>query len=275
MSARIYHNPACGTSRNVLACLEAAGAAPEVIPYLTAPPAREELSGLIAAMGLTARDLLRRKGTPCDELGLGNPDLTEAELVEAMLAHPILINRPIVVTARGTKLCRPSDLVLDLLEAPPPDDFRKEEGAPFLADRAIPGTDPALRTALEAAGLPVADLAEPGRHFFAYATPGGTALGFGGFERTGHDALIRSVMVVPEARRRRIGRNLLALLLRRAFDAGARTAWLLTTTARGFFAKTGFRKIPRAGAPPAILASREAARLCPASAVLMTRALAL
>jgi arsenate reductase len=124
----IYHNPACGTSRNVLGLIHNAGLEPVVIEYLKTPPSREELASLIARMGITVRDLLREKGTPYAELGLGDPALSDEALLDAMMAHPILINRPIVVTPRGVKLCRPSEAVLDLLDAPQRGEFRKEDG---------------------------------------------------------------------------------------------------------------------------------------------------
>jgi arsenate reductase len=118
MSITIYHNPNCGTSRNVLATIRKAGFEPEIVPYLTNPPSRETLVELIARMGISPRDLLRRKGTPYDELGLDDPKFTDDELIDLMLKHPILINRPIVVTPKGVKLCRPSETVLDILPAP-------------------------------------------------------------------------------------------------------------------------------------------------------------
>lgn len=124
----IYHNPACGTSRNTLAMIRASGAEPEVIEYLKSPPSRERLMALIAAMGITARELLREKGTPFIELGLDDLSLSEDALVDGMLQHPILINRPIVVTAKGVKLCRPSELVLPLLENVNFSTFIKEDG---------------------------------------------------------------------------------------------------------------------------------------------------
>lgn len=123
----IYHNPACGTSRNTLAMIRASGVEPEVIEYLKNPPDRERLLELIAAMGVSARDILREKGTPYLELGLDDLGLSEEALIDAMLQHPILINRPIVVTAKGVKLCRPSELVLSLLDNPV-ESFVKEDG---------------------------------------------------------------------------------------------------------------------------------------------------
>lgn len=128
MSVTIYHNPACGTSRNVLAMIRQSGEEPEVIEYLKTPPTREKLQELIAAMGIPVRDLLRRKGTPYEDLGLDDPALSDAELLDAMMAHPILINRPIVVTAKGAKLCRPSETVLEILSNPEIGGFTKEDG---------------------------------------------------------------------------------------------------------------------------------------------------
>lgn len=127
MKPLIYHNPACGTSRNTLAMIAASGEAPEVIEYLKTPPSRERLTELLAMMGITPRALLRRKDTPYDELNLDDPTLTDAQLIDAMMAHPILINRPIVVTDKGARLCRPSERVLDLL-ANPVATFTKEDG---------------------------------------------------------------------------------------------------------------------------------------------------
>ena len=128
MTVTIYHNPACGTSRNTLAMIRQSGEEPVVIEYLKTLPSREELAKLIAAMGLTVRDLLRQKGTPYDELGLGDPDLADDQLLDRMMEHPILINRPIVVTEKGVRLCRPSEVVLDILPNPDIGLFTKEDG---------------------------------------------------------------------------------------------------------------------------------------------------
>jgi len=124
----IYHNPACGTSRNTLAMIRSSGVEPEVIEYLKTPPSRERLIELISAMGVTARDILREKGTPYLELGLDDLRLPESALIDAMMQHPILINRPIVVTDKGVKLCRPSELVLTILDNPDIGIFVKEDG---------------------------------------------------------------------------------------------------------------------------------------------------
>jgi arsenate reductase (glutaredoxin) len=127
MTVTIYHNPSCGTSRNTLAMIRQSGEEPEVIEYLKTPPTRARLLELIAAMGKSPRALLREKGTPYAELGLADPKWSDGELIDVMLAHPILINRPIVVTPKGVRLCRPSELVLDLL-AHPASSFMKEDG---------------------------------------------------------------------------------------------------------------------------------------------------
>lgn len=127
MRPLIYHNPECGTSRNVLAIIEASGETPEIIEYLKNPPSRERLIALLDEMAMPPRDLLRRKGTPYDELGLDDPTLTDDQLIDAMLAHPLLINRPIVMTDQGVRLCRPSERVLDLLDKPIAT-FTKEDG---------------------------------------------------------------------------------------------------------------------------------------------------
>lgn len=136
MTTTIYHNPACGTSRNTLALIRATGEEPIVIEYLKTPPSRAKLVELIAAMGIPVRALLREKGTPYAELGLDDTKWSDGELLDFMMAHPILINRPIVATSKGVKLCRPSEAVLDLLEAPLPADFIKEDGERVAARQA-------------------------------------------------------------------------------------------------------------------------------------------
>ncbi|EHS53957.1 arsenate reductase [Rhizobium sp. PDO1-076] len=136
MDVTIYHNPECGTSRNTLALIHHAGFEPIVIDYLKATPSREQLVKLIADAGLRVRDAIRQKGTPYAELGLDDPALTDDQLIDAMLNQPILINRPFVVTPLGTRLCRPSEIILDIL----PEDafsgpFSKEDGAPLLDEK--------------------------------------------------------------------------------------------------------------------------------------------
>ena len=128
----IYHNPACGTSRNTLALIRNSGVEPAVIHYLETPPSRETLIALIAAMAMPVRELLRRNVTPYEALGLAEERFSDEELIDAMLAHPILINRPIVVTPLGTRLCRPSEVVLDILPNPQRGAFTKEDGEPVV-----------------------------------------------------------------------------------------------------------------------------------------------
>jgi arsenate reductase len=125
---KIFHNPKCGTSRNTLALIRNSGVEPEVVLYLETPPSKEQLKQLIADMGIAVRDVLRQKGTPYEELDLGNAKWSDEELLDFMMVHPILINRPIVVTARGTRLCRPSEVVLEILVNPQFGAFTKEDG---------------------------------------------------------------------------------------------------------------------------------------------------
>ena len=124
----LYHNPECGTSRNTLALIRNSGVEPTIIHYLETPPSRDELVALIAAMGMLVRDLLRKNVPPYEALGLAEARFSDDELIDAMLAHPILINRPIVVTPLGTRLCRPSEVVLDILPDPQQGAFAKEDG---------------------------------------------------------------------------------------------------------------------------------------------------
>lgn len=124
----LWHNPDCGTSRNTLALIRNAGIEPTIIEYLKTPPSREKLLALLGAMGITVRELLRRKGTPYDELGLDDAKWTDDQLVDRILEHPILMNRPVVETSLGTKLCRPSETVLEILPAPQRGAFAKEDG---------------------------------------------------------------------------------------------------------------------------------------------------
>ena len=128
MDVIIYHNPECGTSRNTLGLIRHCGVEPHVIEYLKTPPSRALLVQLIERMGGSVRDVIRQKGTPYHDLKLGDPTLTDEQLIEAMLTHPILINRPIVVSPKGVKLCRPSEAVLDLVPSPPAKEFRKDDG---------------------------------------------------------------------------------------------------------------------------------------------------
>jgi arsenate reductase len=134
MTITIYHNPDCGTSRNTLAMIRQSGEEPEIIEYLKTPPSRDRIIELLAAMNMTPRQLLREKGTPYAELGLADPKRSDDELIDFMMAHPILINRPLVVTPLGTRLCRPSEVVLDILPNPDIGPFTKEDGEVVIDD---------------------------------------------------------------------------------------------------------------------------------------------
>lgn len=273
MSVVIYHNPDCGTSRNTLALIRHYGFAPVVVEYLKTPPTRAELTDLIARAGLSVRAILRRKGTPYDELGLDDQGLSDGDLLDAMMAHPVLINRPFVVTPKGVALCRPSDVAADLLPDTLIANLLKEEGAPFLKDRLIAADNVGLAAALAAEGLPVDDLTEAGRIFYTFSTLDGASVGYGGYEPLGEHVLLRSIAVLPAFRGKGLGRNIVPLLLYHAYREGARTAWLLTDTAAPFFEKIGFKVVDRQAAPAAVLATRQAASLCPASALLLSRSI--
>ncbi len=269
MRITIYHNPACGTSRNALALIRHFGIEPRIVEYVRNPPSRTELSAILVKAGLSPRQAVRKKETIFAELDLETAG--DETLLDAMVAHPILINRPLVVAGDAAALCRPSDVVLDLLPPMAVADALKEEGAPILKDARIDANDAGLIAALTEAKLPTDDLGEPGRTFYAYRSLAGATLGYGGYELYGADAFLRSVVVAPKVRGRRIGRNLVPLLLYRAYRQGARTAWLLTVTAADFFAKIAFHRRPRTEAPAAILETREAKSLCPVSAVLLSK----
>lgn len=265
----IYHNPKCGTSRNTLALIRYFGIDPTIIDYLKEPPSRGELKRLITEAGLTPQDVVRKKEAPFTTLGLAAAD--GDALLDAMAAHPILINRPIVVSEKGVALCRPSDIVLDLLPYMPGTDAFKEEGAHFLRDERVAPDDPAFIAALRAEDLPTDDLGDANRSFFVYRSLSGAALGYGGYELYGKDAFLRSIVVLPDARGKRTGRNAVPLLMYRAFQEGARSAWLLTISAADFFEKLKFKRRAREDAPAAILATRQAQSLCPKSAVVLSR----
>ncbi|MEE3623917.1 arsenic resistance N-acetyltransferase ArsN2 [Nitrospirillum sp. BR 11752] len=160
-------------------------------------------------------------------------------------------------------------------ELPPmnsdPANFDKEDRTPFLKDEPVPASDPGLVAALTAAGLPVADLEDGDGRFFAYRTLGGTPAGYGGYVPLGADILVRSVVVPAVAQGKGIGRSLVALLLRRAWEDGHQRAWLLTSSASGFFEKVGFKPVPRDQAPASVLATPQAQGLCPSTATLLSR----
>jgi arsenate reductase len=274
MTVTLYHNPDCGTSRNVLAVLQRTGQALQVIEYLKDPPSRATLEDLLRRLRMRARDLARRRGTPLATLGLDDPAVGDDAVLAAMLQHPILINRPVVVAGARAALCRPSDLVFDLVPPPPGEDARKDDGSLFLIDAPITPDDPELQAALTTAGLPTEDLAADRNPIcFAYRATGGRLVGYAGLELLGRDVLLRSLVVLPAWRGQGVGRAIMALALRRAFDFGARRAWLLTTDAADFFVRAGFAPAERDTAPAPVRGTRQFAGLCPASATLMQRAI--
>jgi arsenate reductase len=273
MNAVIFHNPGCGTSRNTLGFLRAAGIEPRVVEYLETPPSRDELRAMIAQAGMKVRDAIREKGTPFAELGLGDPMLIDDQLLDAMMKDPILINRPFVVTDLGVRLCRPSDMVLDILPPETNTDFRKEDGSPMLRSHRVGLEDIAPR--LETAGLPVGSTDNGKTRFFRFLGLDGAEIGVGGFELYGTDALLRSVLVEPSRRGEGVGSSLVQILMRRAYDAGARSAYVLTTDLVRFFEGEGFKPVDRAGLPADIASTEQVTALCPASAHVMTRRISL
>lgn len=272
MSVTIYHNPKCGTSRNTLAMIRNSGIEPIVIDYLKTPPSAAQLMELVRRMGVPLRSVMRRKGTPFDELGLGDPAVDDAALLAAIEQHPILINRPIVVTRRGVALCRPSEVVLDLLDAPQQTDFVKEDGDPVVIADCLSAAELAeLETALIGAGLPAGDIASHAGSFYRFAKPLGQTVGYGGLERSNDDALLRSLIVLPAFRGQGFGKAIALALERIAVTASLKTLHVLTMSAEGLFTKLGYGVDARANAPAGIAATAEFREFCPASAIYLTK----
>lgn len=281
----IFHNPACGTSRNTLALIRYAGIEPTVIEYLKTPPSRDELLELIAAMGVPVRSLLREKGTPYAELGLGDAHWTDEQLLDFIGQHPILMNRPVVVTPLGTKLCRPSEAVLELLPVGRLPPFIKEDGEAVHdsgARRAAGGLTlrpaaehdwPHIEALLKVNSLPIDGARD---HLAAYivATAGDAIVGTAGVELYGELGLLRSFAVLPERQGRGVGKVMLERIVSDARIGGLSRLFLLTTTAADYFARLGFTARSRDSAPAALQASAEFRGACPASAVLMDRSIA-
>lgn len=241
----IFHNPQCSLSRDTLAIIRHASIEPDVIVSW------KSLRDYIGAPQFAARLEIS---------------------VSGLHRHPFLANWPVVFSPTESKLCRPSDIVLDILPNVPLSDFNKECGVPFLRDGLIAGRTREFIAALQASRLVTDDVEEAGRTFFQYQTLGRTTVGFGGYELYEQDVLVRSLLIDSKRRARGIGGSALALLLRRAWDDGARRAWLFSETAANFFeTKAGFKPIARSVAPDVIRDSRQATSLCPASATLMTR----
>jgi arsenate reductase len=267
MTLTIYHNPDCATSRNALAMIRNSGVEPHVIEYLKTPPSRDEVSSLAARMAAPLRNLLRRKGTPFEALGLGDPALTDDDLLDAVERHPILINRPIVVTPLGVRLCRPSEVVLDLLQDPQRTAFVKEDGEPVVIAAPLgPDELDELEALLSAAGLPASDIRLPDRQFYRFTTTLGETVAVGGLEGQGGDRLLRSLAVVADRRGRGFGKAVALTLERLAGNQATQRLHLLTTDAAEFFARLGYVAAERALAPEAVRRSAEFVELCPGTA---------
>ncbi|MDR1828882.1 MAG: arsenic resistance N-acetyltransferase ArsN2 [Methylobacteriaceae bacterium] len=274
MSVTLYHNRNCGTSRAVLALIRAAGIEPLVVEYLKTPPSRATLAALVKRSGLPARALLRQKEALFRELRLGDPALSNETALDALAAHPALLNRPVVVSDRGVVIARPPDAALAVLPQLPRERLLKENGVPYLKLTAIPAADSAFRDALAAEHLTVDDLGEPNQMFFAAATLDDVVVGYGGYQRRGSLALLRSLTVLPGFRGKHLGASLTALILHRALMQDRLTeAWLLTMTAAPFFRKIGFKTMDRKDVPEDIRGSTQFSSLCPVSSTLMRKAL--
>lgn len=255
----IYHNPACGTSRKALGLIRLAGLEPQVIEYLLDPPTRERLAGMIHAAGLGVREALREKGTPYEQLGLSDRSLTDDQLLDAMMANPILINRPFVVTDLGTRLCRPPEIVLDILPKPP---FVAADAADL----------PAIRDLLSEAQLPVADIEGPTIRFWL-ARDQGKVVGTVALEVHGGSAMLRSLAVHPDHRGKGLGQALVRHAELCARNDGIQELCLLTTTAAELFGRRGYALISRDHAPEGVRRSEEFRSLCPDTAVCMLKRL--
>jgi arsenate reductase len=267
MSVTIYHNPDCGTSRNTLAMIRNAGIEPDIIEYLKTPPSRDTLVDLVNRMGVPLRTVLRRKGAPFDDLGLGDRSLPDAALLDAVARYPILLNRPIVVTPQGVRLCRPSEVVLDLIDRPQRTRFIKEDGQPVVIAHPVDAAGQAsMAAALNEAGLLPTDPDGPDQFLYRFTDTLGETVGFGGLEGSGPDLLLRSLVILPEFRGRGFGGAAATTLERIAGGIGPARLHLLTIGAGPFFERLGYHAAARAEAPPAIAQTGEFAGLCPATA---------
>ncbi len=243
----LYHNPDCGTSRNVLHNLLRLGLKPVVILYLEQPPPPAQLLRLAQASGLKLQELLRIKGSPYHALGLDAPHWSDAQRLEHMQRHPILINRPLLESPTGVRLCRPSDLMLDLLPGAAGLRLEKEDGTPLLRDSLVEPDDPGLKQAWRAAGLP--DL-PTGTLAYRYATTDGDRVAHAAVSTAGGHAWLHGIAPEPAWRDTGATAGVLALASRRAFDRGARQLWTDAPQAGPAMTSGGWRS---AGLPPASL----------------------
>jgi arsenate reductase len=238
MTVEIYHNPSCSMSRNALRLIRSTGIEPHIIEYLNTPPTRLSLERLLARGNISAREILRSKETAFSELRLDNSALSDAELLQAIGAHPILMQRPIVVSPLGVNFCRPPELVLELLEHRPGGDVKREDGSDFLVDERVPYT-PDVAAALVVAGLRD-DALDETCVIYRIRTLAGAASGFAGFRLEGLRAQF-SAVALPSTAHTNTRKNVMHLLLRRAYDLGAREMHADAGPADAFFADMGFR----------------------------------
>jgi arsenate reductase (glutaredoxin) len=237
MNVEIYHNPSCTMSRNALRLIRETGVEPRIIEYLETPPSRAELLQRLHVARVPVREILRSKESQFADLGLADKSLPETAMLDALDAHPILMQRPIVVTPLGVNVCRPPELVLALLQNAPPPDTKREDGSDFLIDEKVE-LSPRLVSALTAEGMPSAAL--DGSTIYRMRSLAGTEIGYAGIRIEGRAALLTAFTVVPAERNKRSGRNMMHLLLRRAYDLGAREISVTTDKAAGFFRSLGF-----------------------------------
>lgn len=238
----ILYNPNCETCRNVLAFLRHCGEEPEIIEYLRTPLSPAELKKRIAESGLSPELVLRKKGTPYTAMGLNHPDLQDETRITAMLTHPILLNRPLVSHDGITRLCRPADLILDLVPESPDGDFIKADGRPLMRDIRIPATDEGLIPAFNCYGLKDPQVYPELCRFREFRTLAGRICGYTAMGVYGTDALIAALVVAPPMRKYHPERSMMRILMSRALMAGARTGWLVCHGVREEAAQLGFTR---------------------------------
>jgi arsenate reductase len=239
MNVEIYHNPSCSMSRNALRLIRETGVEPRIIEYLETPPDRAELMQLLEAARISVPEILRSKESHFADLGLGDNPLPDSALLDALDAHPILMQRPIVVTALGVNVCRPPELVLALLQNAPRPGTKREDGSDFLIDEEIPFSAE-LIAELTSADASASELTEACTTL-RVRTLDGAEIGHAGFQIRGKAAELIAFTVLPAARRAHAGTNMMRLVLRRAYDLGAREMTVTTDRAVEFLAAVGFK----------------------------------
>lgn len=238
MNVEIYHNPSCSMSRNALRLIRETGVEPRIIEYLEAPPTRAELLQRLDEARIRVREILRSKESQFTDLGLADNSLTDTAMLDALDAHPILMQRPIVVTSRGVNVCRPPELVLALLQNAPPPGTKREDGSDFLIDEEIE-LSPQLISMLSAEGMPAGAL-DQNFTIYRVRSLAGAEIGYAGIGVEGRAARLLAFLVLPAERNKHAGRNMMHLLVRRAYDLGAREMSVTAGKAAGFFRSVGF-----------------------------------